>query len=112
MARSGGGEERLQCVPGCPSFSHTPPTASLPALSRALPHRHLTYAVCFGVGLGMASGAAKILFQVPIVWIILAKYAVAVALSLNASEEMVNIAWDSAGELPRWPRKQVALATT
>ena len=51
-----------------------------------------------GVGIGMASGATKMLFGVPIIWLILAKYGAAIALTAGASEDMTAIAWDSAGE--------------
>jgi len=51
--------------------------------------------VCVGVGLGMMTGALKILFGVPVVYFILAKYAVAWLLTLVASETMTLAGWDS-----------------
>jgi len=57
----------------------------------------LVYAVCLGVALGMSAGATKILFGVSVIYFILAKYGVAVLLTLEASEEFTCIAWDSAG---------------
>jgi hypothetical protein len=53
--------------------------------------------VGLGVGLGMAVGVAKIVFHLPIVWILGPVYSVLFVLTLVSSEEFVNIAWDSAG---------------
>ncbi len=57
----------------------------------------LVYAVCVGVSAGLATGATKILFGVPVVYFILAKYGVALLLTYSADEAMTNVAWDSAG---------------
>lgn len=57
----------------------------------------LIYAVCVGVALGMSAGATKILFGVSVIYFILAKYGVAVLLTLEASDDFTCIAWDSAG---------------
>eukprot|EP00197_Chlamydomonas_leiostraca_P002188 CAMPEP_0202858004 /NCGR_PEP_ID=MMETSP1391-20130828/714_1 /ASSEMBLY_ACC=CAM_ASM_000867 /TAXON_ID=1034604 /ORGANISM="Chlamydomonas leiostraca, Strain SAG 11-49" /LENGTH=800 /DNA_ID=CAMNT_0049536869 /DNA_START=238 /DNA_END=2641 /DNA_ORIENTATION=- len=57
----------------------------------------LVWAVAFGVGVGMAVGATKILFGVPVVAIILIKYAIASTITCFSSEDFTNIAWDSAG---------------
>ena len=45
-----------------------------------------------------ASTHRQILFGVPIIWLILAKYTVAMLLTVVADEDMTCIAWDSAGE--------------
>ncbi len=42
-------------------------------------------------------GAAKILYEVPIIYFILGKYAVAVALTYASEEAVTAVAWDSAG---------------
>ncbi len=63
----------------------------------ALQKRTLIQAVAVGVGLGTLLGVAKIVFQIPLVWLLLPAYGVALTLSLFASEEYVNLAWDSAG---------------
>jgi hypothetical protein len=47
--------------------------------------------------LGMSAGATKILFGVSVIYFILAKYGVAVLLTLEASDDFTCIAWDSAG---------------
>ncbi|KAG2443239.1 hypothetical protein HYH02_009312 [Chlamydomonas schloesseri] len=57
----------------------------------------LVYAVSVGVGCGMAVGSTKILFGVPIIYIILVKYTIAVAITIFSPEDITNIAWDSAG---------------
>ena len=57
----------------------------------------LMYAVSLGVGCGIAIGVAKIIFAIPIAWLLVPGYLVAIGLTLISSEEFVNIAWDSAG---------------
>lgn len=57
----------------------------------------LVYTVCVGVGCGMVLGSSKILFEVNIIYLILAKYTVAAVLTVFSSENFTNIAWDSAG---------------
>ena len=50
-----------------------------------------------GVGLGMALGLVRILFRIPMLWMIVPPYALLLILTLLSTEEFVNIAWDSAG---------------
>lgn len=57
----------------------------------------LMYAVSLGVGFGIAIGVAKIIFSVPIAYLLIPGYIIAVVLTYFSSEEFVNIAWDSAG---------------
>jgi hypothetical protein len=57
----------------------------------------LMYAVSGGVACGIALGLAKIIFDLPLAWLLLPTYLLAVGLTLLSSEEFVNIAWDSAG---------------
>lgn len=57
----------------------------------------LIYAVSLGVGFGIALGVAKIIFDIPIAYLLLPGYLIAIALTWLSSEEFVNIAWDSAG---------------
>ncbi len=57
----------------------------------------LMYAVSLGVGCGIAIGVLKIVYNIPIAWLIVPGYAIAVVLTWLSSEEFVNIAWDSAG---------------
>ncbi len=57
----------------------------------------LMYAVSFGVGCGIAIGVFKIVFSIPIAYLLIPCYVVAVVLTVLSSEEFVNVAWDSAG---------------
>ena len=57
----------------------------------------LMYAVATGVAFGIALGLAKIIFDLPLAWLLLPTYLLAVVLTFLSSEEFVNIAWDSAG---------------
>lgn len=57
----------------------------------------LMYAVSIGVACGIALGVAKIIFGIPLQWLLLPFYALAVLLTAFSTEEFVNIAWDSAG---------------
>lgn len=57
----------------------------------------LMYAVSLGVACGIAIGVAKIIFSIPIAWLLVPGYVIAVILTAFSNEEFVNIAWDSAG---------------
>lgn len=57
----------------------------------------LMYAVSFGVGCGIAIGVARIIYDWPLVWLVLPGYLVAIIFTWLSTEEFVNIAWDSAG---------------
>ena len=57
----------------------------------------LMYAVSTGVAFGIALGLAKIIFDLPLAWLLLPTYLLAAVLTFLSSEEFVNIAWDSAG---------------
>jgi hypothetical protein len=46
----------------------------------------------------MIAGACKILFQLPIIYFILGKYAIACSLTAVTDEAITAVAWDSAGE--------------
>lgn len=59
--------------------------------------RMLINAVAVGVGVGAAIGVARILFHLPLWTLLLAGYAIALALTVISREEIVNLAWDSAG---------------
>jgi hypothetical protein len=53
--------------------------------------------VALGVGLGLAAGFGRILFDVPIFWVLGPPYALALILTWFSSEEFSAIAWDAAG---------------
>jgi hypothetical protein len=57
----------------------------------------LLYAVSIGVGCGITLGVAKIIFSLPLTWLIIPGYGLALILTWFSSEEFVNVAWDSAG---------------
>ena len=57
----------------------------------------LMYAVSFGVGCGIAVGVSRIIYDWPLVWLLVPGYALAIVFTWLSTEEFVNIAWDSAG---------------
>ncbi|MFQ5656407.1 MAG: DUF1538 domain-containing protein [Candidatus Methylomirabilales bacterium] len=57
----------------------------------------LIYAVSTGVAFGIAAGLCKLIFDVPLVWLIVPGYLAAIVLTFISSETFVNVAWDSAG---------------
>ncbi len=59
--------------------------------------RLLIHAVALGVGCGAALGVAKILFDLPLAWMLVGAYLLALVLTWFSREELVNLAWDSAG---------------
>lgn len=59
--------------------------------------RQLIHAVAIGVGFGAALGVARILFHLPLWVLLLSGYTIALALTIVSREEMINLAWDSAG---------------
>jgi hypothetical protein len=59
--------------------------------------RTLILAVSAGVAFGIALGVTKLVFDLPLVWLIVPPYLLAAALTAVSSEAFVNVAWDSAG---------------
>ena len=57
----------------------------------------LMNAVSFGVATGIAIGVFKITFAIPIGWLLLPGYLLALLLTVVSCEEYVDVAWDSAG---------------
>jgi hypothetical protein len=57
----------------------------------------LMYAVSLGVATGISIGVAKIIFDIPIAYLVIPGYLIAIVLTIFSTEEFVNIAWDSAG---------------
>jgi hypothetical protein len=57
----------------------------------------LIQAVAVGVGAGIVLGVAKIIWNVPLAWLILPPYVLLLLITALSSEEYVNIGWDSAG---------------
>ena len=63
----------------------------------AFEKKTLMMAVALGVGVGIAVGVIKIIFDLPLGWILIPAYFMALILTILSSEEFVNVAWDSAG---------------
>jgi len=57
----------------------------------------LIMTVSFGVAFGIALGLAKLIFNLPLVWLLFGGYTIAAILTIISTETLVNIAWDSAG---------------
>jgi hypothetical protein len=57
----------------------------------------LLYAVSIGVGCGIALGVLKIVYDIPVAYLIIPGYVIAIILTIFSTEEFVNVAWDSAG---------------
>ena len=57
----------------------------------------LIRAVATGVGIGTALGVTKIIFNLPLAWLLIPAYGVALVFTMLSREEYVNLAWDSAG---------------
>jgi len=57
----------------------------------------LITAVSVGVACGIALGLAKLIFDLPLVWLIVPGYLAAIVLTMLSDETFVNVAWDSAG---------------
>jgi hypothetical protein len=59
--------------------------------------RALIMSVSVGVACGIALGISKLIFDLPLAWLIVPPYVLAALLTAFSSEEFVNVAWDSAG---------------
>ena len=58
---------------------------------------YLMVAVAIGVGAGLMLGVLMLVFHIPLLWLLVPGYTIALALTALVSEEFTNIAWDSAG---------------
>lgn len=63
----------------------------------AFRNRTLRMAVSIGVAAGVALGIVKLLWHLPLPWLLLPGYGLALLLTWFSREEFVNVAWDSAG---------------
>ncbi len=57
----------------------------------------LMQAVAVGVGMGVALGVAKLVWHIPLFWLLAPPYLLLLFITSISSEEFVNIGWDSAG---------------
>ncbi len=62
-----------------------------------LKKRTLMLAVSTGVAFGLAVGITKVIFDIPLGYLLVPLYLTAIVLTYLSTEEFVNIAWDSAG---------------
>ena len=53
--------------------------------------------VSIGVGIGILAGLCRILFDLPLVWLIVPSYILLIPLTILSGEELTEIAWDSGG---------------
>lgn len=53
--------------------------------------------VSIGVGIGIVLGLSRILFNLPLTWLIIASYGMLLVLTLFSEDEFAAIAWDSGG---------------
>ncbi len=59
--------------------------------------RTLIISVSLGVAFGIALGLMKLIFDLPLIWLVVPGYLLAMVLTFFSTEEFVNVAWDSAG---------------
>ncbi len=57
----------------------------------------LVRVVAVGVGLGLTAGMARIVYDIPILWLLLPAYVSLIPLTLASAEDFASIAWDSGG---------------
>jgi hypothetical protein len=58
---------------------------------------HIVQVVSIGVGIGIVLGLCRILFDLPLIWLILPAYILLIPLTMLSEEEFTAIAWDSGG---------------
>jgi len=63
----------------------------------ALKRTQIVQIVSVGVGLGIALGLSRILFDLPLIWLIVPSYILLLVLTIFSEEEFTAIAWDSGG---------------
>ena len=57
----------------------------------------LVQAVAVGVGLGLAAGIAKVIFDIPVAYLLIPSYVALAVVTALSDEKYTNIGWDSAG---------------
>ena len=57
----------------------------------------LIHSVAFGVGIGITLGMVKLIWDIPLAYFLIPLYVFLIPVTIIASEEYVNIGWDSAG---------------
>jgi hypothetical protein len=77
--------------PGLHALANQVEEATVGAFRR----RTLLHAVAFGVGLGMTLGVARIIYALPLAWLLIPVYLIVLSLTLLSTEEFTGIAWDA-----------------
>ena len=57
----------------------------------------ILWVVSIGVGLGLVIGVARILYNIPTIWLIIPSYILLIPLTILSEEEFTAIAWDCGG---------------
>ena len=57
----------------------------------------LVQIVATGVGIGILAGLCRIVFDLPLIWLIVPSYLLLIPLTILSDEELTEIAWDSGG---------------
>ncbi len=60
-------------------------------------HRSMVRAVSIGVGIGLLAGVVRILYGLPIIWLLIPPYLLLLPLTIFSEESFTGIAWDSGG---------------
>ncbi|MFH1520715.1 MAG: DUF1538 domain-containing protein, partial [Candidatus Micrarchaeota archaeon] len=63
----------------------------------AIKRAQIVQVVSVGVGIGIALGMSRILFDLPLIWLIVPPYVLLIILTIFSEEEFTAIAWDSGG---------------
>lgn len=57
----------------------------------------VVFAVSIGVGLGLMAGVARLLYDIPTIWLLLPPYLILMPLTYFSEEDFAGIAWDCGG---------------
>ena len=63
----------------------------------AIKRKQIVQVVSVGVGTGIVLGLARILFDLPLVWLIVISYGLLLILTIFSEDGFASIAWDSGG---------------
>lgn len=59
--------------------------------------KHVVGAVSLGVGIGLMAGVARLLYDIPIIWLLVPPYLLLLPLTRVSEEDFASIAWDCGG---------------
>jgi hypothetical protein len=62
-----------------------------------IPKTGVIRAVSVGVGLGLTVGVLRIIYNIPMAWLLIPTYVLLIILTIFSSKEFTGIAWDSGG---------------